>query len=234
MRASVSEIKTAHTSLPWSLRLVARLVSALFNPLLMPTYLLALLIIVNPYIFGVNGLGDSLSKLLMLRVFLSTFFIPLVAIVMLRATGLLQSFELRDSQERIAPYIITGVFYLWMFRNFYSNSQIPTAYTTFMLGITIALFMTFFINIFSRISAHTVGMGALVGMVLITMLLFSYDTFIFGNRYLTMSTLLIAVLLLAGLVGTARQILYPYTPMDLYGGYFVGFLAQFIALRFIF
>lgn len=217
-----------------ALRIAARLISALFHPLLVPTYMLALLIVVNPYLFGVNRINEPVSTLLLLRVFLSTFFIPIIAIFMLRTTGFISSLNLQDNKERIGPYIITGIFYLWMFRNFYSNSQMPTAYTAFMLGATIALFIGFFINIFSKISAHTIGMGALTGMVIITMLFFSYDTFAVGNWNLTMNIVLMIVVLLAGLVGTARQVLYDYHPTDLYGGYLVGFLAQVIALRFIF
>ncbi len=229
-----SKVQTQTSVFQVALQIVARIISVVFHPLLMPTYMLILLIIVNPYLFGVSKIDDPISRLLLLRIFLSTFFIPLIAITMLRATGLISSFAMQDSKQRIGPYIIMGIFYLWMFRNFYGNSQMPTAYTTFMLGATIALFMAFFINIFSKISVHTVGMGSLLGMVIITMLLFSYDTFTLGNWNLTMNTVLIVTVLLAGLVGTARQILYSYQPMDLYGGYFVGFLAQFIALRFIF
>lgn len=213
---------------------LARIVSAIFHPLLMPTYMLALLLVVNPYLFGVSGLTDRMSMQLLLQVFLSTFFIPIVAIFMLKTTGLVQSFELLDRRDRIGPYIITGIFYIWMFRNFVENPQIPTAYTTFMLGGTIALFLAFFINIFSRISVHTVGMGTLVGMVLITLWQFSYDTFRLGIWELNMKPVLVGAILLAGLVGTARQTLHKYEIADLYGGYVIGLLSQFIALRFLF
>lgn len=216
------------------LRIFARVISFIFNPLLMPTYMLVILLAVNPYIFGVNSLADELSKLLILRIFLSTFVIPFVAITMLKTTGLIESFDMKDKKERIGPYIITGVFYLWMARNFIGTEVVPTAYTAFMLGATIALFLAFFVNIFSKISAHTVGMGALVGMVIITMFMFSYDSFIVAGWNLNMNIVLIIAVLLAGLVGTARQILHPYHPNDLYGGYLVGFLSQIIALRFIF
>lgn len=216
------------------LRIMARIISAIFYPLLMPTYMLALLLVVNPYLFGVSGLTDKVSMQLLLQVFLSTFFIPMVAIFMLKFTGLVKTFDMQDAQERIGPYIITGIFYLWMFRNFVDNTQIPTAYTTFMLGCTIALFLAFFINIFSRISAHTVGMGSLVGMVLITMWQFSYDTFSIGIWHLNMNIVLIITILIAGLIGTVRQSLHRYEWTDIYGGYLVGLFAQFIALRFLF
>lgn len=221
---------------PWAtvVIIMARVLSAIFHPLLMPTYMLALLLVVNPYLFGVSGFKDIVSQLLLIRVFLSTFFIPMIAIAMLKLTGLVKTFDMLDTTERIGPYIIVGIFYLWMFRNFAQNSQIPTAYTAFMLGCTIALFLAFFINIFSRISAHTVGMGSLVGMVLITMWQFSYDTFALGSWNLNMNIVLIITILIAGLVGSVRQSLHRYEMMDIYGGYLIGVFAQFIALRFLF
>lgn len=234
MNDQITELQSQTTIPMLMAKGLARIVSAIFHPLLMPTYMLALLLTVNPYLFGVSGLSDVVSQLLLLRIFLSTFFIPIIAISMLKLTGLAQTYELLDRRERIGPYIITGIFYLWMFRNFLQNPQIPTAYTTFMLGCTIALFVAFFINIFSRISAHTVGMGALVGMVLITLWQFSYDTFRLGSWDLNMKPVLIVTILLAGLVGTARLSLHKYEITDLYGGYIIGLFAQFIALRFLF
>lgn len=220
------------------LRILAQVVSFVFHPLLMPTYMLGLLLLVNPYLFGVNSVTEGVGKLLLLRIFISTFFIPGVAIVMLRMLGMISSLEMHDKNERIGPYIITGIFYLWIFYNFLHNSLIPTAYTTFLLGAVIALFVSFFLNIFRKISAHAVGIGGLVGMVIITMLLFSYDTFTLqtgwlGAYELNMNIVLMLVLVIAGLVGTSRLFLQAHEPADLYGGYFVGFMAQFIALRFM-
>ncbi len=220
------------------LRILARIISVIFHPLLIVTYMLVLLLLVNPYLFGVSRIGEHASKLLILQVFLSTFFIPAFAVAMLRFMGMIDSMEMKTRHERIGPYLITGIFYLWMFRNFLDNTQVPTAFTSFMLGATIGLFIAFFINIFSKISAHAVGMGGLLGMVAITLLLFSYDTFTvnapFGALEVSMSAVLIATVLLAGLVGTARLLLQAHEPMDLYGGYIVGFAAQFIALRILF
>jgi hypothetical protein len=221
------------------LKSLAQVLSFIFHPLLIVTYMLVLLLLVNPYLFGVNSIGDKASKLLILQVFLSTFFIPAFAVAMLRFTGMVQSLEMKTRQERIGPYIITGMFYIWMFRNFLGSDQVPTAFSSFLLGASIGLFIAFFINIFSKISAHAVGMGGLVGMVVITLLLFSYDTFtihstILGVVELSMSGVLLIVILVAGMVGTSRLLLQAHEPLDLYGGYLVGFASQFIALRFLF
>lgn len=231
-------------------KMLAQVVSFVFHPLLMLTYMLVLLLLVNPYLFGVNSLGDQAAKLLVIQVFLYTFFIPAVAVFMFRALGLVKSIELKDRQDRIGPYILTGIFYLWLFYNLLNSGeinagqlnfvlQIPTAYVSFVLGGTIALFIAFFINNFSKISTHAVGVGGLLGMVVITMMLFSYDSFtinssILGTVQISMSSVLMMAILLCGIVGTARLMLQAHEPMDLFGGYLVGFASQFIALRIIF
>lgn len=150
----------------------ARLASFLFHPLLILTYTLVFLLAVNPYLFGVNHLSDPSSKLLLLRVFLSSCFIPGVAILMLRFTGLLRSLEMPSPQDRIGPFVITGMFYLWLFRNFLDNGQIPPLFSSFTLGATITLFLAFLVNIFSKISVHAAGMGGLLGVIVLTLTLY--------------------------------------------------------------
>jgi membrane-associated phospholipid phosphatase len=48
-----------------------------------------------------------------------------------------------------------------------------------------------------------------------------------------MSLVFLIALLLAGLTGTSRLYLKAHTPAQVYAGYFIGILTQFIALRFI-
>ena len=207
------------------------------HPLLMLTYILVILLMVNPYMFGVSSIGDY--DVLILLMFLTTFAIPAFAALLMKLLGLINSLQMEDKQERIGPYIITGVFYLWIFRYLLERSEVPIAYKIFVLGATIALFIAFFINLFSKISIHAVGMGGLIAMVLITMKYFSYPTFpvnapLFGSMEISMNGLLIFVLVLSGIVGSSRLYLKAHTLPDILGGYFVGFIAQFIALRFLF
>ncbi len=216
---------------------LAQIISFVFHPLLVPTYMLIILMLINPYAFSVSSIGDQFSKLLIIQLFMFTFFIPAFSVVMLRLLDLVKSLELKEKEERIGPYIIAGVFYLWTFRNFLGDSQMPRLYVSFLLGATIALFLAFLINIFSKISAHTVGMGGLIGMVLLTMMQYrGYHSFIlnstiFGTVEIGMLALLFMVILLAGVVGTCRLLLGAHEQQDLYGGYLVGFAAQFIAFR---
>jgi hypothetical protein len=219
------------------MRAVAQGISLLFHPLLMLTYMLLLLLLANPYLFGVNNAFKQMP--LILLVFLSTFLIPAFAVMMMKFLGLVSSIQLHDRRERIGPYIITAIFYLWILVNFWNDARIPVAYTSCVLGATIALFVAFFINNFSKISAHAVGMGGLLGMIVITMTLFSYNSFTipFGDSAMLeirMSTVFLLAIVLTGLVSSVRLFLEAHDLQDIYGGLIVGFMSQFIALRILF
>ncbi|MCB0650164.1 MAG: hypothetical protein KDC85_02740 [Saprospiraceae bacterium] len=220
------------------LKTAAQFISILFHPLLIPTYMLVLLMIVNPYLFGVHDISEQNSMLLIIHTIMNTLVIPAFAILVMKLLGLIKTFEMQDKSERTGPYIIAGIFYLWLFRNFLDNTNVPLAFTSFLLGATIALFLAFLLNIFTKISAHAVGMGGLLAMVIITMFQFSYDTFNlnlwFGTIQMNMVTVLMITILIAGMVGSARLILKAHIPSDLYGGYLIGFASQIFALRFLF
>jgi hypothetical protein len=217
------------------LRYLAYFFSIVFHPLLVLTYMLIILLLVNPYIFGVNSIAASTPLILM--IFLSTFFIPAVAVTMMKFLGLISSFDMKDRQERIGPYIITGVLYLWIFRNVLENPNIPLPYKIFVLGATLGLFLAFFINLFSKISMHAVGMGGLVGMLILTVSLYSYPSFVIpiGEYSFEMKTyfLLMMAIVFSGIVGSSRLFLDAHEINDLYGGFFVGLGTQFFAFPFI-
>ena len=218
-------------------RKLAYLLSIAFHPLLIITYMLMLLLLLNPYLFGVGNMAARLSLILILL--FSTFFMPVLMVMMLKQLELIESIELKNREERIIPYILTGFFYIVMTVFFMYHPDMPNAFTSFLLGTTIALFVAFFINLFSKISVHAVGMGGLVAMTIITIWQFSYGAVVIylgelGSLQINSVIIFAVIVLLAGLVGTARLSLKAHEPNDLYGGYLVGFIAQFVALRFMF
>jgi len=216
---------------------LARIISVLFHPLLILTYMLVLMLVAHPYTFGVHHIGEEVPLILLM--FFSTVLIPGIAVAMLKMLGLVKSLQLEDRHERIGPYIITSIFYLWLLINFLNNAQIPMEYTAFVLGATIGLFLAFFINIFSKISAHTVGMGGLLAMIMLTMARYQQNILFidlgpFGVLQMQMVAILMLAILAAGMVGTARLLLQAHSLQEVYGGYLVGFGAQLIAWHILF
>jgi len=212
---------------------MAKLLSLLGHPLLVLTLGLTLLMATNPFAFGVHDFGDPKARLLLLTVFITTFVLPGVGVAVMKPLGLIQSLEMRDRQERTGPYILTGVFYLWVFKSLLSDIQVPPLFAVFALGTTIGLFVAFFANIFTKISAHALGMGGLVAMAGLMCFRWAGTSLSIplGQSTLLISTvaLLVLVVLFAGAVGWARLRLDAHEPVDVYRGYAAGFASVMVA-----
>lgn len=203
-------------------------ISYLGHPLLVLSYVLLLMMAVNPYAFGANHLGDKRIMVLLLYVVSTTFLIPALGVSLLKPLGLIPDLEMRDKQQRTGPYIITGIFYLWAFKNFMGGA-VPMLYAKFVLGATIGLFFAFFANIFFKISAHATGMGAMLGMLLLLAFEWQGGVLSVGPVLLSLNAVLAFALLFAGLIGTARIAMRRHTPGTLTLGYVAGFVAVMLA-----
>ena len=208
---------------------IAKGISIIFHPLLITSYVLVISLVVNPYLYGVQ---DTKSKgVILISVFLLSFFFPVVSVVMMKALGLISSLEMKDKRERIGPMIAAAIFYLWLYINIKDNTVIPGAFSFFVLGATIALFLAFFLNTFQKISLHGVGMGGFIVAVLIIGYQFSYGSFILDipgiNTYhVDVFLLYIIAIIITGLTLTSRLILGAHNKEELYGGLFVGAASQ--------
>lgn len=207
----------------------SQLVSAVFHPFFVLSYAFLLLAWSNPYLFGHNSFDRVLSgdatgqQYVFINIVMFTVTVPLFGIVLMRGLKLIQNVALTDRQDRTGPFILTGLFYLMMYMTINRAPSVPHEYKVFLLGGTIALFMAFFINLFSKISVHTVGMGNLLAIVLMTI----------TRSYANNDYIFIIAIIACGAVATARRILTDREPSDIYGGFFVGFFAQFVALSFL-
>jgi membrane-associated phospholipid phosphatase len=205
-------------------RSIAWFFSIIGHPMLVLTGVLWLMLLIHPYAFGVRQWSEQRAVILLFQIFFCSALLPIVGALLMRALGFAQSIQMDTTQERIGPYILTGVFYLWMAQNLLKNGQVPRLYVSFVIGATLALFVCFFINIFTKISAHAAGMGGFVVMLLMMALAWSgvSSTISIGYFSINWIILLIAGILLAGAVGTSRLVLGAHTPTDLYRGYLVG------------
>ena len=218
-------------------RLSAKLISIIMHPMFMMTYVLLVLFKFNPYLFGLAG--DKGQELFLITVVILSVFFPLIAVLMMKALNIIESLEMKSKEERVGPLIVTGIFYLWLFMNIKDNTNISEVFSFFVLGSTIALFISFFVNNFSKISLHSVGMGGLMMGIF-----FIRQYFTYGHAQISLGSLgvynihinliLGVVILLCGLVATSRLILEAHDTRDITGGFLVGVVAQIIAFNIFF
>lgn len=155
-------------------------------------------------------------------VFLYTFLFPAIAILMLRKLDFIDSLEMPDPKQRIIPLIITIILYLWTFMLF-KNKNFPILLRIFMMGTLASLFISFVINVFHKLSLHMVGIsGALIAILLLTMVSSTDISLIF-----------LLMIIITGLVATARLYTEAHTLREVYTGFLVGIFGQMIGLMLV-
>jgi len=207
------------------MKAIAKIISYLFHPLLFPTYGAILILLVNPNLYG--RFGSREDNIWLIIVFALTFMFPAVWLLMMKRLDLIDSLNLETTKDRIVPFVATATFYLWTTEMFKPTAtmRIPPNQLIFymMMGACASIFIAFFVNIFTKISLHTIGTGSLLGL-LITLIPFStYD----------LRLVFIFAILLAGAVGASRLVLKAHTEREVFSGYFVGFSGQFIAFSIV-
>jgi len=219
------------------IRTIAYTISVLFHPLLIPSYVLVTLLAINPFMFGVNNVWGN--EIILLQVFLSTFLLPSFSLLMLRQLDFVKTIELEDREDRIIPFIVTGMFYIGLAVFFIKTpNHSPQILTVFILGATIGLWLSFIINLFTKVSVHAVGIAGFLAIIILAMNSLEFDQLLlnlgsFGVLNISIRTMLMLVVLFTGMVGSARLLLKAHEPFQIYLGYFVGFLSQFIANNFL-
>jgi hypothetical protein len=199
------------------LHAIARFLSIVLHPLLMPTYTLWLALHVDPRLG--YFLGDQGMLVLLGMVALMTVAFPLTSTLLLLRAGLISSLEMPDRSERIAPYVMSLLYY-GMTWYLLSRTPLHPAAVLLIPGALIALLLTTLITLRWKISAHMVGIGGGIGALAALWYL---------HRCPVLEPLSI-LLVLAGALGSARLITSDHTPAQVYAGAALGFVSVFATL----
>jgi membrane-associated phospholipid phosphatase len=195
---------------------IAKTVSYLLHPLLIPTLGLWLIFRTHSYLSFV--VSPDAQKALFIVVFTATFVFPVLSAILLLSLGRIRSLEMESPEERKMLYLLTAVYYVLGYYLLLSKMQLPQQINLLLLGANAAIVLTLLINLFWKVSAHAIGIGGLTG----ALLGFSHQ--------LEVNVLpeLILVLFLAGITGYGRLRLNAHSPSQVYAGFLVGFLCEFL------
>jgi len=199
-------------------KLIAKIISIVFNPLLMPTY--GLLILLNSDTYFAM-LPFQAKKVIFIIVFITTCLLPLAFLPLFMYQNLLKSFEMETIKERIVPFATIGILYFIGYLIMY-QMDVPSTLANILLAGTITIFIGLLITLKWKISAHMAGIGALTGAILA----FSY---ILETNFIIF---LLGAIFIAGLLGTSRLILKHHTPTQIYAGFGLGLTV--LVLTFVF
>ena len=191
----------------------AKVISAIFQPLLIPTY--GFIILFSLTAFFSLAINPSAKWMIMGIVFLTTFLFPALMILFLLRMGVITSLNLRNRQERVLPFLIAGTFY-YLAYYMLKQLQISPIYNYFMIGTTFVIVVSILINFFWKISIHMISLGGLLGAFLGLSFVMMID----------MTPLLILIIFVSGMVGFSRLQLKAHTPAQVYSGFIAGLLVM--------
>lgn len=202
----------------WSfVKIIAHLISFVFHPIFIPLYVVAFLVFIHPSYF--SGFSMAAKKQTLLIVFINAVAFPILAVVLLKAVGFIQSIFLKTQKDRIIPYMACGIFFFWAYLVFKNQTNYPLILSSFLLGVFLASSAALIANIYFKISMHATGVGGLLGIFLLIMK---------SNTMLMTWPLCIAIAI-TGLVCTARLLISDHSTKEIYIGLIAGLLSQFVA-----
>ena len=188
---------------------IAKAISYLFHPLLMPFYGVLMIFNIGSYI--VFSVSPAVKYFVYAIVFINTFLIPAMAGVFLLKKGMIQSLEMNTTKERRFPLLITGLFYSITYY-FLQKFPLPPLIYLILLGATLSVLISMMVNLFWKISAHMIGAGGMVGTAIGISLRLSLD----------LNLLIISLIVLSGLIGSSRLALNAHNQSQIYIGFFLG------------
>ena len=170
-------------------------------------------------------MGFKISLYILLLVFVTTFIIPIFSILGLRTTMTISSVRLEKRSERILPFTFITVFYGLTTYLFHSKIEINDLILLIFMSATLLVALLTIITVFFKISVHAAGAGCMIGYLLALMQIFP-DQQLLGT--------LIVIIMISGLILSARLFLNAHKPLEAYSGFFLGLMISFLSLYLFF
>ena len=208
---------------------LAIILSVLFHPLILTTYLFALLCLWFPDLIGLSAFEWPALISLLTLLFLNTFVAPAVVTYYFMKMGVITNLYVDDVSERRLPYLVTAIIYglaTYLFGwQLQPVGQMAPQISFILASVTVSLVIITCVSFFWKISAHATGIGGVVAM-LAGLLMRSED-------YDLLNPLLVTILL-AGLLLSARLQLNAHNPAQILVGFLCGVLVSSITVYFYF
>ncbi|HBL75553.1 MAG: hypothetical protein A2W90_05415 [Bacteroidetes bacterium GWF2_42_66] len=201
-----------------AITLLAKGISIIFHPLLIPSIGFLLLFYSGFYFSMMNW---EVKRFVLLIVFFTTCILPLLTIAFLSMNERFSS-EMEKSTDRVLPLMFSAIYY---YIGYYLLGRLPIfpVYKVFLISTILVIILLMVVSLRWKISNHMASIGGLTGALIALSLRLQINT----------SYILALVFLIAGLVGTSRLILKKHNPLQIYAGYALGFLVMFLILMFI-
>ncbi|MBK7650395.1 MAG: phosphatase PAP2 family protein [Flammeovirgaceae bacterium] len=204
------------------MRILAIIISIIFHPLLLTTYLVMLL---GYYFPSMLMIAPENFKIILAFVFCFTFLLPAVNMLMFKLFGTISSYTLDSRKERIIPFLAISIIYVVTTFLFYNKLRFSQNFNYLILLVTVLVVVSAALTLLYKVSVHSLAVWGAIGIILPL------------NKALEQSYLLwptAIALVIAGVVMASRLYLNSHTPRQVLVGSLVGFSIGFLGIIFLF
>lgn len=197
---------------------LAKTISTIFHPILMPTLGFLLLFFSG---FYNTMLTAEAKRFILLVIFFSTATLPMLAIAVL-AFNPKFDFLMPKSSDSVIPLLFTSVFYYVGFILLGRIHFLPV-FKLFMIASVLVIIILLLVSFKWKISIHMAAIGAVTA---------TFFALSFRAGVNPMSAIIVLVLA-SGLIGTARLVLNKNNLLQIAAGYILGFLILYPVIYFL-
>ncbi|MBT8235223.1 MAG: hypothetical protein KJO04_03440 [Bacteroidia bacterium] len=199
------------------MRLFFQILSYLFHPILIPVAGAIAYFMITPKYSPLEFQAGNI-----LPIFILTVIIPILSFFILRNIGVVSSIGLPTIKERMLPMLIHLVLLLMILYQVIPNNYTAEIYFYFV-GLVIANLTAFLLLLMNyKISLHMLGLGCLLMFLICLSIHFEIN----------ITIALSAIVLVTGLVATARLYLKAHSRMEVMIGLFIGIISQLLTVTF--
>ena len=193
-------------------------ISVVLHPIVIPTIGVFLYFFLTP-----NNLESQQKLAILSLVFITTYLIPLLILIIFKKIKLVKSFKTKSIRERKLPIAIMIILFYLLGNTIVNISQIRDLGILFYAS-SFGLILIYFLFGFNlKTSIHLMSIGIATSFFLIL-----------GEVYpINYVPIIIIGFLFAGLLGNARLYLNAHTTTEVYLGFFTGFIAPISVYLFL-
>lgn len=194
---------------------LAKAVSLISSPFYLPIIGLTAL-----FLFTYLSLLPFFYKVVaLLMVYVFTIFMPTTLIRLYNSYHGWTPFELGSRERRIIPYVVSILCYFLCYY-LMTLRHMPHLMGSIVVTALATQVMCAVINMWWKISVHMAAIGAMAGSLVSFAVIFMFNPVAW----------LCVIILLAGLIGSARMILRQHTLPQIYVGFIIGVIIGFITV----
>ncbi len=194
-------------------------VSAVLHPLLMATYMSALIAFRIPELLGVTN--PVVIPRLVLMIFVMTAVLPGIAVYVLSLLSHVSDLELTSRKERLTPFLMIMLCYLAAIYLLVYRIELAPTFNIMLVSVTLLIALLLVITLKFKISIHGAAAWSAVGYLLGIIIRYEIHD---------LTWLVMLMFALAGLVSTSRLYLGYHRPVEVWSGALLGFSFAFVVM----